>query len=145
MSNRDDREALVNTINSALSNWGGEGDSAAFVGDAILAAGFRRTEVPEPSEEHDCEFECGSDEEHLRRAYEALRNEYEGHRQWLRIAFSHNIAEADAKKIASRYVWHMTPSGGGLRNSGKAMQAALSEYIKLRVQAAHAAQGSEGA
>ncbi|MGO4488173.1 hypothetical protein [Microbacterium sp. 2RAF4] len=99
-------------------------------------------EIQDASDMHDCEFECASDEEHLKLAYDTLRSEYEGYRQWVRIAFTHNIAEADAKKIASRYVWHMTPSGGGLRNSAKAMQAALSEFIKLRVEAAHAAQAA---
>lgn len=42
-----ERVALVNTINRALYNWDGEGDSAEFVGDVILAAGFRRPEAPE--------------------------------------------------------------------------------------------------
>lgn len=140
----DEREALIDTMRNAPThgNIVVRYDEAA---DAILAAGFRRTVVPEPSAEHECEFGCASDAEHMQRAYDALKSEYEGYRQWVRIAFSHDIAEADAKKIASRYVWHMTPSGAGLRNSAKAMQAALSEYIKLRVEAAHAAQGSEGA
>lgn len=140
----DEREALERLPLTSF-DYADIDPSVRELADAILAAGPRRSGVSEPSEEHDCEFECGSAEEHLRWAYEALRNEYEGYRQWVRIAFSHNIAEADAKKIASRYVWHMTPSGGGLRNSARAMQAALSEYIKLRVNAAHAAQGSEGA
>lgn len=97
---------------------------------------------PEPQgEPSDAQVEA----EHLRLAYDAMRKEYDEYRQWVRIAFTHNIAEADAKKIASRYVWHMTPSGGGLRNSAKAMQAALSEFVKMRVEAAHAAQGSKGA
>lgn len=101
--------------------------------------------IVEPAEAHDeCEFGCASDAEHLERAYDALRKEYDEYRLWVRTAFTHNIEEADAKKIASRYVWHMTLSGGGLRNSALAMQQALSEFIKLRVEAAHAAVTEQG-
>lgn len=42
-------EELVKTINDALFNWDGQGDSARFVGAAILASGFRRTEESESS------------------------------------------------------------------------------------------------
>jgi hypothetical protein len=142
-----DNEKLIDAAEAMTADEIHQHPMAALDKLRALARELRAVEkahTPESSE-HDCEFECASDDEHLQRAYDALRSEYEGYRQWVRIAFTHNIDETDAKKIASRYVWHMTPSGGGLRNSAKAMQAALSEYIKLRVEAAHAAQGSEGA
>ncbi|MFC7942685.1 hypothetical protein ACFUPZ_05430 [Microbacterium oxydans] len=42
------------------------GKEAAYYADRILAAGFRRTEVPESSAEHECTWACWVDEPWLK-------------------------------------------------------------------------------